>query len=641
MKQNCLLFFCLFTLLFACQPEDPEIRLSAPEAALEAVVKKIDSALVCDWMHSQDTLGKIRFMPVINGNPVFIETIEQVNSGIRDTTWIPVWGRQEAVRNQYKWVDISCIAAFGGETLTLTVKLRLYDDGLAVRYVFDGAARGVEDTVKYRDQTSFTFAEEPVLWATNRERHNIGPIGINEVSFLERKQLRTPVVAQLDQHLLAIHEAEIVDMSYFELAAADNQKALELVMLPSKMTFPFQTSWRTFFYGEQPGDLITSHLLENLNPPCALEDVSWIKPGKSLWDWRVWGYEAPDGFVYGLNTESHKRFIDFAAAHHIEYLLIDADWYGPEFSDTSDPSTAREGVNIEECMHYAQEKGVGIILYLNDIGAKKFGLERVLKQFSEWGASGVKYGFMTGIGQEKVKHTRNVIRLCAKYNLLVNFHDGPVPPNGDYRTYPNVVTREYCHAQADAKRSYWPETAVTSVFVNMIAGPLDMTNGWYAFDGAESRHRVFEFIPGTVAGETAKTVVFFSGLTVIPDAPEAYAQKEDIFEFIEHLPATFDESRALQGEIGEYVIMARRKGKQWFVGGLTNRESRDVILPCDFLDKETAYDVTLYTDTEVTHFTENREAYQVQEQTIRANESLEIKMAPGGGFALWIKPVNK
>jgi len=208
--------------------------------------------------------------------------------------------------------------------------------------------------------------------------------------------------------------------------------------------------------------------LVNLNEPCKIEDTSWIKPGKSLWDWRVWGYRAQDGFEYGLNTKSHKRLIDFASENNIQYLLIDADWYGSEFSETSDPTTSREGVDIVDCMQHAKSKNIGVILYLNDIGARKFGLERVLEQFSEWGASGVKYGFMRGSPEEKVRQTRKVVELCARYKLMVNFHDYPIPPSGDSRTYPNLVTKEFGHSQADAQRSYFPETAVNQPLINMM-----------------------------------------------------------------------------------------------------------------------------------------------------------------------------
>ncbi len=411
-------------------------------------------------------------------------------------------------------------------------------------------------------------------------------------------------------------------------------------MNPSKGEFPAHTSWRTIIIGDSPGDLIVSNLVQNLNPPVAIDDVSWIKPGKSMWDWRVWDYKTKDGFTYGLNTTSQLRLIDFAAKNSIDYLLMDADWYGSEFSKDSDPSSANKQIDINKNLSYAKEKGVGIILYLNDVGAKKFGLERVIKQFADWGAAGVKYGFMQGQDQEKVIYTREVVELCAKYNLLVDFHDNPIPPSGDCRTYPNLITREYCHSQADAKRSYWPETAVSSPFINGIAGSLDLCGGWYDLNGAESRERVFEPIPGTVAAENAKLVVNYSGLNVLPDSPEEYMKKSDLFEFIRVLPNTFDEVKIFNDVIGESITVVRRNGDQWFIGSLTNRDDRTLNIPLDFLQPGVKYDITLYEDAENTHFLNNKEAYEIKKMVGDSKTVIKAELATGGGQAIWIRPVK-
>ena len=359
-----------------------------------------------------------------------------------------------------------------------------------------------------------------------------------------------------------------------------------------------------------------------------------------MWDWRSWGYTAPDGFIYGLNTPSHKRHIDFAAENNIQNLLMDADWYGPEFSENSDPTKANIAIDIEENMRYAKENGVGIILYLNDVGARKFGLERILKQFNEWGASGVKYGFMKASGQEKVLYTRKVVELCAKYKLTVNFHDNPIPPSGDERTWPNVMTREYCHSQADAKYSYYPETAVSSSFINLMSGPVDMCNGWYAFDGAESRPKVFKFLPGTVAAENAKLIVVFSGVSILPDAPEAYLEKPDMFDFIKNLPSSFEEYKVLNGGIEEFITVARRSGENWYIGSLTTRESRTLNLKLDFLKSDARYKAYLYEDAPETHFLNNREAYQTRQIDVDSTSIIEIKLASGGGNAIRIERLD-
>lgn len=545
------------------------------------------------------------------------------------------WWKNKQVKNQANEMTIF-LEDRASESKKLNITFRVFDDGVAFRYEFPEQKK-LSNFVIEDDLSEFAFNDDYLWWSANGERDNLGPLSLNILS----ESLFAPVVLQLANDLyVGIHEAAIYDFANFKLKKS-NQNTLKCDLQGrSKGKTGMQTSWRTIIIGERPGDLIESNILANLNPACKIKDTSWIKPGLSMWDWRAWGYQASDGFTYGLNTPSHKRFIDFAAQNNISYLLMDADWYGPEFSENSDPTKANKEIDIEENMRYAKEKGVGIILYLNDLGAKKFGLERVLKQFHDWGAAGVKYGFMRASGQEKVLYTRKVVELCAKYKLTVNFHDNPIPPSGDERTWPNVMTREYCHSQADAKYSYYPETVVSSSFINLMAGPVDMCNGWYAFEGAESRPKVFKFLPGTVAAENAKLIVVFSGISVLPDAPEAYLKKPDIFEFVKSLPSSFDEYKVLDGDIESFISVARRSGADWYVGSLTTRESRTLNLKLDFLKPGAKYIARLYEDTPDTHFLDNREAYQVRQLDVNSESIVNVELAPGGGNAIRIEKID-
>jgi alpha-glucosidase len=222
---------------------------------------------------------------------------------------------------------------------------------------------------------------------------------------------------------------------------------------------------------------------------------------------------------------------------------------------------------------------------------------------------------------------------------MVDFHDNPVPPSGDRRTWPNLVTKEFCHAQADARRSYFPETAVSSPFVNMIAGPLDYTDGWFDLNNAHSRERVFEEIPGTVAAEVAKLIVAYSGWTVLPDSPEAYLEKGDLFDCIRQMPAGFDSFKILDGKIGQFITVAREAGDDWFVGSLTNREGKTIEIDFAFLPEGQDYQATFYEDAEETHFLNNKEAYQIKKLQISSGAKIKIRMAPGGGNAIHLKKI--
>ncbi|WP_338357789.1 glycoside hydrolase family 97 protein [Yeosuana marina] len=550
-----------------------------------------------------------------------------------EETWYPVIGKNKEVLNQYNECTLHLQDSRTG-TGSYDIIFRCYNDGFAYRYVLHNEP---ENEIRILgEQTKLSFTDNFTFWAYNREHPNIGPLVSSDTSLVE---VKIPMVVKTRNDLyLGIHEAAI--LRYAPLTIKSGERDISFNVSETSDGGPITTSWRTFIVGDRPGDLVSSNLLQNLNEPCKIEDTSWIKPGKTLWDWRVWGYKAADGYEYLLDTKTHKRFIDFAAKNNIQYLLIDADWYGLEFSADSDPTAAsREGFNIEECMAYAKAHNVGIILYLNDVGAKKFGLERVLKQFADWGAVGVKYGFMKGTWEEKVRHTREVVEICAKYQLMVDFHDNPVPPSGDERTYPNLVTREFCHAQADAKRSYFPETAVSSAFINMMAGPVDYTNGWFDLNNAHSRVRVFEELPGTVTAELAKLIVAQTGWMVLPDAPEEYLKKDDLFDCIRKMPVKFDSFKVLQGDIDSYITVVRSAGDDWFIGSLTNRDGRQIEIDLSFLPQGENFEATVYSDDKDTHFLNQKETYVISNQKVNSDSIIKVKLAPGGGNAIYLKKI--
>ncbi|MBL3658757.1 glycoside hydrolase family 97 protein [Fulvivirga sediminis] len=630
------LLFLLFTLI-SCSQKDT-FQLLSPDKDLGIYVSNLNNRCSFSLIYKGDTLVNPSALGLQVMDTKFTENVSLSDFSEKqfDETWTTINGKQPTVRNHYNEYSIK-VETVNNPQKFYTIIFRLYDDGFAYRYSLTTKAAS-DSLLINKELTNINFNQDFTYWATNGEHHNLGPITRSEKEF---ENVIPPVVLQFSKkNFIAIHEAEILEFAPFTVNATTIDHSFSFNIDYSKRNTSFKTSWRAFMLGDEAGDLVESDLLVNLNEPCKIEDPSWVKPGKSLWDWRVWGYKAPDGYEYALNTESHKRLIDFASENNIQYLLIDADWYGEEFNENSDPTSAREGINIEECMEYALSKQVGIILYLNDVGAKKFGLERVLKQFSDWGAIGVKYGFMTGSQEDKVKQTRRVVELCAKYKLMVNFHDYPIPPSGDRRTYPNLVTKEFCHAQADAMRSYFPETAVNQVLINMIAGPIDATNGWFDLNNAHSRVRVFEEIPGTVVAEVAKLITNYSGWMVLPDSPEAYRKKDDLFECVRHMPAQFDSFKVLGAELDEFVSVARKSGNNWFVGSLTNRKARSITLDLSFLPNGKNYEATIYEDAEGSHFLKNKESYRVRKELVDSESELNIHLAPGGGNAIYFKDVT-
>ena len=563
-------------------------------------------------------------------------------------TWKPTWGQFSSVKNQYHEISWNLKGSKAKDTM---IHVRVYDEGVALRYTV------TEPKTKIGESTAFHFTNEGTLWSANGERRNHGPIKFS--AWHKKRQLRMPMTAKMENGLhLAVLEAGIYHQYPFNLRRTGTnsfETVPQMTQWPEKKA---ESAWRVLSIGRQAGDLIESNLIWNLNPANKIKDTSWIKPGYTLWDWRSWGATAPDGFQYDLDMVSWRRFVDFAAQHdNVRYLMLDANWYGPEFDPKMDPTKSRdhlleqlenghirrkpapadwkEPIDVPGLIQYANSKGVGIILYINEKARVNYDFDKTLETYAKWGAAGIKYGFMRIKGDRKVQETRKIVETCAKHKLLVDFHDGPIQGSGDERTWPNYITREFCHAQSDAKRSFDPDHFVTTVFVNGLTGSLDMANGLYAIKGAaDVRPRIFQKVETTVVAETARTLISYAALAILPDIPEAYEAKADLFKFITTMPMTWDESRVLTGEIGKHISVARRAGEKWWIGSVKDSKGGQLTLDFSFLPEGTTWKATLYEDTPHTHYQTNPEAYLIRKSEIKAGEKLTITIAPGGGHCI-------
>ena len=253
----------------------------------------------------------------------------------------------------------------------------------------------------------------------------------------------------------------------------------------------------------------------------------------------------------------------------------------------------------------------------------------------------MKYGFMGS----NATFTRAAMEAAAENKLMINFHDGPVPMAGVERTLPNLISREYCHAQQDSRRAFTPETFLKTVMVNALIGPLDMANGNFGIKSINAGERQKgprkknSYI-STVTSEVARTLVVYSGLVTLPDAPEEYLKKPDLFEFLKQMPSTWDDTRVLDAALGKHISIARRSGDTWFVGTVNDQEERTLKLPLDFLEEGKTYQATLYQDAPDSHGVKNPEAYEIKTMTVKAGDVIEAKMAVGGGHAMILKPAE-
>jgi alpha-glucosidase len=521
------------------------VAIDSPDGHLKLTIEIADDGGVT---HALAVDGK----PLISPSPVGFAggRFAGVTRRAENSVWKPVWGKRTAVPDRYREATLD----FGGYQL----QARAYDEGVAFRYMVQSEKPTGNET------TTFNFAGDYTAWYYNGENHNIGP---EKLSAANGRRRPVVTIKADDLGYLALHEADLSEGEPLLLESKQGETSLHIASKPSP-------SWRVVMFGRTPGALVDSHLIELLNPPPPVDiDFSWVKPGVTVWDWRINGAKV-DGFRYEMSLPSWKRMVDFAAENRIPHLVLDANWYGPEFGQESDPVKGGKVDQVKTIIAYGRTKNVGIWLYLNDVGGRKFSLEDTLKQYGEWGAAGVKYGFMIGSPEEKNQRTRLITGLCAKNKLLCNYHDDPVHPYGQMRTWPNAVTREFCQAQLDGHKVFQPKTFVTSVFVNMLAGPLDMNNGLADLTQAgRVDHGVP--VPSTLTAEAARTLVVFSGATVIPDIPEHYRKHPELLRFIAAQQMPWRESKTLAGEIGEYIVMARRRGHQ----RVPPRTRRAAILP--------------------------------------------------------------
>jgi alpha-glucosidase len=400
---------------------------------------------------------------------------------------------------------------------------------------------------------------------------------------------------------------------------------------PVSAKTPYATSWKLILIGDSPGELLeNNYLVLNLNQPNQLQNTEWIKPGKIMREMT-------------LSTAGGKKYVDFAAAHNIHYLLYDGGWYGDPIIDKSDATEAdpwenkikniknHKGLDLQEVIAYGKQKGVGIFLYL-DRRVVERRMDYLLPIFKKWGVAGLKFGFVNVASQAWNQWLQDMVEKCADYELMLNVHD-EFYPTGLSRTFPNLLTQEGIlgnEAMPSADHN------VNLAFTRMLAGAADYTPAYYMRKEFGNDRK---FIKTTPAHQLALPVIYYSPLQSLfwYDTPEDYQQEPEI-EFWENVPTTWDETKVLQGEIGEYIVIARRKNAQWFIGGITNQKSRKINLPLDYLTDGNKYVASYYFDDEQM---KSRTNVGIKEAIVDANNTYTIEMKSSGGFALWLKPKNK
>ncbi|HET7810063.1 MAG TPA: glycoside hydrolase family 97 protein [Steroidobacteraceae bacterium] len=581
-----------------------------------------------------------------------------------DDTWEQPWGERRYVRDHGKEMRVQLHDADGRD---LWVVFRVFDDGVGFRYEFPDQAALREVNI-VDELTEFTIAEPATAWWIPGGEWNRYEYLYNRTPLTELSQAHTPVTLKLASGVhVAIHEAALVDYAGMWLRRVTGQR-LKAVLSPSSSgprvhrTAPFTTPWRTLQIADDAPGLYMSDLVLNLNEPNKLGDVSWVHPFKYVGIW--WGMHLglntwASGPKHGATTAETRRYIDFAAANGFRGVLVegwnkgwDGDWFarGDSFSFT-EPYPDFDLVGLAA---YAKKKGVRLIGHHEtsaNIAHYEKQLGAALDLYQKLGIDAVKTGYVADAGgvqalgpdgqihfewhdgQIQSRHHLLVVTEAAKRHIAVNAHE-PIKDTGLRRTYPNWVSREGARGM---EYNAWgdpvnpPEHECNLVFTRMLGGPMDFTPGVLSLTGAGGRR-----IQSTIGKQLALYVVLYSPIQMAADLPENYAKFPKPFQFIKNVPVDWAETRVLNGEVGDYVTMARkdRHGEDWYLGAITDESPRSLRVPLDFLDPKRRYWATIYRDGKDAGYQGNPASVEIETRRVSSADTMTLELAPGGGQAV-------
>lgn len=596
-------------------------------------------------------------------------------------TWDMPWGEKRYVENQYNELKIF-LQEKERPGRKLNVIFRIFDDGLGFRYEFPEQEE--MDTVIITDEnTQFNLSGDHKVWWQPGDwdiyEHLYNTTKFTEIDALSKRNhpglaqtyipentVNTPVTMKTKDGLyLSFHEANLTDYAGMTLKIDKDNLLMQSELVGSgrtgykvKRTVPFKTPWRTIQISETAGGLIESDLIVNLNEPNKLGDVSWFTPMKYVgiwWEMHLgksdWAYE---GGKHGATTAHAMELIDFAAKNNIGGLLVEGwntgwkHWIGFEDREgVFDFVTPYPDYNLEEVVNYCKEKGVQLIMHHETSAAPRTyekQLDTAYALMQKLGIHTVKTGYVGKIipkgeyhhGQWMVNHYRKVLETAARYKIAVDAHE-PIKATGIRRTYPNAISREGLRGQEfnawSADGGNPPEHLTIVPFTRMLAGPIDFTPG--IFDIKFDKWKENNQVNTTLAKQLALYVVIYSPIQMVADLIENY-KDQPAFQFIRDVGVDWEQSKVLGGEPGDYVVIARqeRNTGNWFVGGITDENEREFSVDFSFLDEGKTYEASIYKDGPDAHWDKNPLSIDMEKMQVKKGDSLNIRMAPGGGFAI-------
>jgi len=683
----------------------PAQTLSSPSRSLKAEFKLVDNGKPAYTLEykgravvEQSLLGLVLEKPdVLNSDFKVIRT--QAATG--DETWTPVLGEQSTIRNHYKELRIELLQTTTDRKMNIV--FRLYDDGLAFRYEFPN-----QKNLRYfkvtREVTEFNLAAdhkafwipgdydsqeyvytESALSAINGDQSHISN-GIGFKGPMDASRVQSPLMMKTKDGLyLNIFEAAVINYPVMHLKLNQKTFTFSADLAPNAighlayLEAPCKLPWRTVMVSDDARDIVGSRLILNLNDPSKIDDTSWIKPMKYVgiwWEMHVnkstWDYAGaqsattqgvtalvPSG-KHGATTQNAKNYIDFAARHGFDGVLIEGwnvgweDWFGNWKEEVFDFVTPYPDFDIKEVTAYAKSKNVQLIMHHETSGSVsnyERRLDRAYTFMKTHGYNAVKTGYVGRIiprgewhdGQAMVNHFNWVVQRAAERKIMVNSHESS-RPTGVHRTWPNYVSAEAARGnEFNAWSSGNPPAHETILpFTRLLGGPMDYTPGIFELKMSAYDPTKKEQVQTTLAKQLALYVTMYSPIQMAADLPENYEKHPDAFQFIKDVAVDWDETKILEAEPGDYLTIARKaKGKDaWFVGAVTDENARKSTISLDFLPAGKKYKAVIYEDGKDADWQKNPKSYAIRTVDVSSKSKIDLVLAPGGGTAVSILPKN-
>lgn len=628
-----------------------------------------------------------------------MDGFEQLNATTStfDETWQPVWGEVKEIRNHYN--ELLAELKQPSTDRYMNIRFRVYDDGVGFRYEFPQQKNLVYFVIK-EEHSQFAMTGDHTAWwipgdydtqeydYTESKLSEIRSLLSNAVTSNASQTVFSPTGVQTSLQMktdeglyINLHEAALVDYSCMHLNLDDKNLVFESWLTPDadgfkgRLQTPCHSPWRTVMVSDDACDILSSHLILNLNEPCKIEDTSWIKPVKYMGVWwemiaggKPWSYtndipsvklgetdyrKVKSNGNHPANTRNVKKYIDFAAKHGFDQLLVEGwnvgweDWFGNQKDYVFDFVTPYPDFNIEQLNRYAHDKGIRLMMHHETSGSSR-NYERHLEQayqlMNKYGYTAVKSGYVGNIlpygehhyGQWMNNHYLYCVVEAAKHKIMVNAHEA-VRPTGLCRTYPNLIGNESARG-TEYQAFGGSKTFHTTVlpFTRLQGGPMDYTPGIFEMNISKLNPNNSSHVNATLANQLALYVTMYSPLQMAADLPENYERFMDAFQFIKDVPVDWDNSIYLEAEPGKYVTVARKeKGtNNWFIGSATGDANHQSVISLDFLEKGKNYIATIYADTKDTDYKSNPQSYQIVKGLVNSKNKLKINTVEAGGYAI-------